>query len=57
MLHACVERFDVTSTVVKILGTKRGLGFARERSRKWRGAGTAAASAAGDHGLSNSFHF
>ena len=25
MLHACVERFDVTGTVGKILGTKRGL--------------------------------
>ena len=25
MLYACVERFDVTSTVGKILGTKRGL--------------------------------
>ena len=25
MLHICVERFDVTDTVGKILGTKRGL--------------------------------
>ena len=25
MLHACVERFDVTDTVGKNLGTKRGL--------------------------------
>ena len=25
MLHACVERFNVTDTVRKILGTKRGL--------------------------------
>ena len=25
MLHACVERFDVTDTVGKILGTKRVL--------------------------------
>ena len=25
MLHTCVERFDVTGTVEKILGTKRGL--------------------------------
>ena len=24
MFHTCVERFDVTSTVGKILGTKRG---------------------------------
>ena len=23
MFHTCVERFDVTSTVAKILGTKR----------------------------------
>ena len=23
MIHACVERFDVTDTVEKILGTKR----------------------------------
>jgi len=26
MFHACVERFDVTDTVWKILGTKRSLG-------------------------------
>jgi len=25
MFHVCVERFDVTGTVGKILGTKRGL--------------------------------
>ena len=24
MFHACVERFDVTDTVGKFLGTKRG---------------------------------
>ena len=27
MLHACVERFDVTGTVGKILGTKRGVAW------------------------------
>ena len=27
MFHACVEKFDVTGTVGKILGTKRGLTF------------------------------
>ena len=26
MLHACVRRFDVTSTVQNFLGTKQGLG-------------------------------
>ena len=25
MLHACIQRFDVTGTVQKIFGTKRGL--------------------------------
>ena len=25
MLHACIQRFDVTGTVENVLGTKRGL--------------------------------
>ena len=32
MLHACVERFDVTGTVGKILGTKWGLNIDRTSS-------------------------
>jgi len=30
MLHACVEKFDVTGTVGKKLGTKRGLTLVKE---------------------------
>jgi hypothetical protein len=33
MLHACVERFDVTGTVGKILGTKRGLFLPSDKHR------------------------
>ena len=38
MLHACVERFDVTDTVGKILGTKRPHTLGREPDQRtiWR---------------------
>ena len=34
MLYACVEKFDVTGTVGKILGTKRGLRLCLARPRQ-----------------------
>ena len=31
MLHACVQKFDVTDTVENFLGTKRGLNLCMEK--------------------------
>ena len=36
MLHACVERFDVTGTVGKILETKRGLSWEWHKRMPWK---------------------